>query len=138
MLERPDLADAVVADYARQGWDLAGAAVRFMPVGYDARAWGYAVRTSGGERYFLKVRLGSTDPATVLVPQLLRDRGLHQVVAAIATASGDLWYSANGYQLLLYPFVTGTTAATAGLTDDQWSECGAFLRDLHRVVLPNR
>lgn len=137
MLERPDLADATVADYARAGWDLVVGDVRFMPVGYDISAWAYDVRTSAGDRYFLKVRLGSTDPAAVLVPQFLRDTGIPQVVAPIATATGEPWLRVDGYQLLLYPFVTGTTAATAGLTDDQWREFGSFLGALHSAVLPD-
>lgn len=136
MLERPDLADATVAGYVRQGWGLTGASVRFVPVGYDAQAWAYDVRTADGERYFLKLRLGSTDPVAVLVPQLLRERGLHQAVAALVTAAGDPWFRVGEYQLLLCPFVTGTTAGTAGLTDDQWREFGGFLHGLHGVVLP--
>lgn len=137
MLERPELADSTVADYVRAAWELAVAELRFMPVGYDPRAWSYEIRTSAGERYFLKVRKGSTDPGAVLVPQFLRDAGIPHVVASIATASGEPWLRAGAYQLLLYPFVIGTTAATAGLTSDQWREFGAFLGALHGAVLPD-
>lgn len=132
------MADATVADYVRAGWDLAVAEVRFMPVGYDTSAWAYDVRTGAGDRHFLKVRLGSTNPAAVLVAQFLRDSGTPQVVAGIATTGGEPWLQVDGYQLLLYPFVTGTTAATAGLTDGQWREFGSFLGALHSAVLPDR
>ena len=71
----------------------------------------------------------------MLVPQHLRDQGLHQVVASIVTASGEPWLQIDGYQLLLYPFVTGTTAGVAGLTDGQWREYGIFMHELHGVVV---
>jgi spectinomycin phosphotransferase len=126
VLEKPDLADSFVADCVARDWGLAVDALRFMPVGYDMRAWAYEVR-SGDERYFLKVRLGSVGPAVVRVPRYLYDRGLDPVVAPIGVSERD------GWQFLLYPFVDGETGR---LTDEQWIAYGAFVRALHDVDVP--
>ena len=132
MLEKPDLADAALAGYVRDGWGLAGATVRFLPLGKDARAYAYEVRAADGTRWFAKLRAGRTGPATVLLPRYLYARGMTEVVAPVATVDGRPWYDAAAYQLLLYPFVAGTRPDA--LTDDQWVAYGAFLGALHATV----
>lgn len=99
MASSPDAGAAATPDGAlvaarAAGWGMAAAAVEFLPVGDDARAWSYRVVDGDGVRRFLKVRRGPVDPATVLVPAYLRDHGLEQVVAAVppwtATPGGPL------------------------------------------------
>jgi spectinomycin phosphotransferase len=134
--ERPDLTDAVLAAHLRQAWGVKVDAVAFLPVGEDDAAWAFDVRGHAGERYFLKVRRGPVKPAAVLVPRHLRERGLREVVAAVPTTGGAPWHEADGYALLLYPFVEGGTGAACGMSDAQWIAYGAFVRALHRVELP--
>jgi spectinomycin phosphotransferase len=133
--ERPDLTDAAVVESVRAGWGLAGAAVEFLPIGYDPLAWAYEARV-GTDRYFLKVRRGETRPAAVLVPRFLRARGLTQVLSSVDTVAGGAWHSTGPYQFVLYPFVDGVVAAEHGLTDEQWIEYGGFLGNLHRTDPP--
>ena len=67
---------------------MAAASVEFLPVGDDSNAWSFRVVAGDGGRWFLKVRRGLVDPATVLVPVFLRDHGLEQVVAAVSSTTG--------------------------------------------------
>ena len=67
VLEKPDLADAVIVDHVRRAWGLRVDALRFMPVGHDPRAWAYELSTADAGRYFLKVRRGAVGQAVALV-----------------------------------------------------------------------
>jgi spectinomycin phosphotransferase len=136
VLERPDLAEDTLAGAVRVGWGLDVAGLEFMPLGLDTLAWAYDLRTATGERYFLKVRRGDGELTAVQVTRYLRSRGLDPVVAVIDTVSGQGWHRIDGYQLLLYPFVDGQRASATELTDQQWREYGAFLRDLHNLPAP--
>jgi spectinomycin phosphotransferase len=136
MRERPPLADRDLAAAVAAGWGVAAAAVEFLPVGDDARAWSFRVVTGDGGRRFLKVRRGPVDPAVVVVPRFLRDHSLAQVVAAIPAGDGSPWRRLGGFTLLLYPWVDGVPAMEQGLTGRQWAELGGFVAALHRARLP--
>jgi spectinomycin phosphotransferase len=118
------------------GWGVVAASVEFLPVGDDSRAWSFAVVGDDGTRWFLKVRRGAVDPATVLVPMFLRDHGLEQVVAAVPATEGDPWRPLDGFTLLVYPWVDGVPAMGRGLTDRQWVALGRFVARLHRTMPP--
>jgi spectinomycin phosphotransferase len=128
--------DASVARHVRTGWRLPVTSVRYLAIGLDADARAYEARTGTGEPFFVKVRAAPAGPAAVLVPRYLRRCGLTPVVAPIDTAAGEPWLSVDGHQLLVYPFVAGTSAWRTGLTDEQFPPYGEFLADLHRTELP--
>jgi spectinomycin phosphotransferase len=134
--ERPPVSDRSLAAALAAGWGVAPASVEFLPVGDDARAWSFRVVAGDGTRWFLKVRRGPVDPATVLVPMFLRDHGLAQVVAAVPAVDGDPWRQLDGFTVLLYPWVEGVPAMERGLDDRQWVALGGFLAALHRTGLP--
>ena len=137
MRERPPLPDSALVAALAAGWGVAAASVEFLPVGDDSNAWSFRVVAGDGGRWFLKVRRGPVDPATVLVPGFLRDHGLEQVVAAVPAAVGDPWRPlGGGFTLLVYPWVDGVPAMELGLTDRQWADLGGFVAGLHRSVLP--
>ena len=136
MRERPPLPDHALVAALAAGWGVAAASVEFLPVGDDSQAWSFAAVAGDGGRWFLKVRRGRVDPATVLVPMFLRDRGLDQVVAAVPAVEGDPWRPLDGFTLLVYPWVDGVPAAERGLTERQWVALGRFVATLHRVEPP--
>jgi spectinomycin phosphotransferase len=80
---------------------------------------------------FVKVRTGVTNEAGLLVPRFLRDQGIARVVAPLPTATGALWASVGDYALILYPFVAGVTGMERGMSDGQWIDYGALLRQVH-------
>jgi spectinomycin phosphotransferase len=104
-----------------------------MPAGMDG--WAYRVDTADG-RYFLKVKREFPGLPAVLVPRALRDAGITAVVAPIDTAAGRPAHEADGYVLLLYPYVDGGNLWDAGLTDDQWVEYGRILAAVHAADRP--
>jgi spectinomycin phosphotransferase len=112
--ERPPLPDHALAAALASGWGVAAASVEFLPVGDDSHAWAVAADGGDGTRWFLKVRRGEVDPATVLVPMFLRNHGLEQVVAAVPAAAGDPWRPLDGFTLLVYPWDDGVPALGRG------------------------
>jgi spectinomycin phosphotransferase len=136
MRERPPLPDSALVAALAAGWGVAAASVTFLPVGDDSNAWSFRVVADDGQPWYLKVRRGPVDPATLLVPGYLRDHGLEQVVAAAPATDGDPWRPLEGFTVLVYPWVEGVPATELGLTDRQWAALGRFVAELHRTVLP--
>jgi spectinomycin phosphotransferase len=126
-----------VAIHVRTGWDLPVTGVRQLALGLDADARAYEALTTAGERYFVKVRAVPAGPAAALVPRHLRRSGITAVVAPLDSVAGMPWLTtADGHQLLVYPFVAGSNGWDTGLTDAQWLEYGEFLAALHATEVP--
>jgi spectinomycin phosphotransferase len=70
------------------------------------------------------------------VPRFLRDAYAVPTLAPLATRAGALWAALGDYAIALYPFVEARTATAAGLSDAQWGEFGAALRQVHSAALP--
>ena len=107
----------------------------FLPLGHDSSAWVYRVRTVDDNLYFLKVRKGLTNTASLPVPRYLHDHGVTQVIAPLPTTTRTLWAQAHGYALILYPFVAGTAGKDHGMAPPQWIAYGAILRQIHAMAL---
>lgn len=136
MREPPvNLADETLRVSLQAHYGLAVTELTFLPLGHDASAWVYRVRTADDGAYFLKVRLGVASAAGLLVPRFLHDHGIARVVAPLPTASGALWTEAGGYALILYPFVAGATGMERGMAEQQWIDYGALLRQVHATAL---
>jgi spectinomycin phosphotransferase len=92
-----------------------------------------------GRAYFLKLRSGAfddTDDTGVVVPRLLHEQGVGQVIPPIRTASGGLWTRVDRFALTLYPFVDGDDGYTRALSAPQWRRLGEALRRIHATRLP--
>lgn len=137
MLDKPTIDDTVLIDAVRTCWGVALASVTFLPLGLDVQAWAYRADADTGEQFFLKVRRGRPALASIRLPQLLHDQGLREVVAPIPPHDQRPWREADGFHLLLYPYVEGTSAWASGFTDRQWFEHGTFLRRLHASTVPD-
>lgn len=136
MLERPNLADEKILACLRACFGVAAAALEFLPVGNDSRAWAFRVADDAGRHFFLKLRQGSLYPAALLVPRLLRSQGIRQVLAPLPNRAGTLSCALEDYRLILYPFIAGECGMDVGLTPAQWTELGAALRRIHDTRLP--
>jgi len=136
MREPPaNLSDETLRACLRTHYGLAVDELTLLPLGHDSSAWVYRVRTAGGD-YFLKVRTQLTNEPSLLVPRYLHDHGSARVVAPLPTDTGALWTTAGGYALILYPFVAGTTGMERGMSERQWVDYGALLRQIHAAALP--
>lgn len=138
MLTKPDLPDDQLIACLRDSYGIGARKVEFLPLGADFAAWVYRVEADDGRVYFLKLRKGRVDEVSLLVPRYLNAAGVGQVVAPLAPTRGDQpWAALADYAVLLYPFIPGTTAMQLGLTEPQWVEYGALLRQIHAVRLPD-
>lgn len=136
MLEPPDLADAVIVEAVRAHYGIPVAAATFLPIGNDSSAWVYRVQATDGAAYFLKVRSGTVNEASLSVPRHLQDRGVAHVVAPLPTISRALWLKFDRFALALYPFIDGVTGMDGGMTERDWVRYGAALRRVHATPLP--
>lgn len=112
-----------------EGWGIAAAHVRRLTGGLDPHAATYDLTAHDGTRYFVKVR---AVPAAVTVPRYLHGRGITAVVAP----HGRPLRTAEGTQVLLYPFVDGANCWATGFTDDQYVEYGRILAAVHAAGSP--
>lgn len=136
MLEKPDLPDEKIIDCLRDSYGLNSIQVDFLPLGADMYTAVYRIVTADATPYFLKLRSGVFDEASVIVPSLLHQGGMTQVIAPIATRSGQLWGQMDDFAVILYPFVDGQDAYNVALTDQHWIEFGQAFKQLHTAVLP--
>lgn len=137
MLEDPGLDRRELAHAIRTAYRIEATTFEFVP-GYDMRAASYEVTAADG-RWFAKVRLGSVADAPLEVPRALLDAGVSNVLAPARTLTSALTHPmSDGRSLVLYPFVAGQNAVTAGMTSDQWRAFGATLRAVHDSGLEKR
>ncbi|MGN6563923.1 MAG: phosphotransferase [Thermomicrobiales bacterium] len=136
MREPPaNLADDTLYSCLRAGYGLDPTELTFLPLGHDASAWVYRMRAAAGRVYFLKVRLSVTNEVGLTVPRFLHDHGVARVIAPLPTTTGTLWTTAGDYALILYPFIAGVTGMERGMSDRQWVDYGALLRQVHDAAV---
>lgn len=108
--------------------------IKLLHLGADPKSIVYQV-VANGEEFFLKLRLGDFEEASIAVPRFLKDLGV-EVIAPIPTKDQELWTSLEHSHLVLYPFITGKNAIEAPLSDAQWVDFGAALKTIHTVEVP--
>jgi spectinomycin phosphotransferase len=136
MQEKPALADGRIVDHLQAAYGLSIVQVTFLPLGADFNAAVYRVTADDGRAYFLKLRRNAFDELAVALPKFLHDSGIRQVMAPIATTTGQLWSRLDEFHVLLYPFVEGDNGFAVDLSPDQWVELGAALKRIHTAQLP--
>ncbi len=135
MLKKPAIADATLLAAVRDRYGLSATGIEFLALGYDINAGVYRITTTAAD-YFLKVKTGAIYPPAVIVPRSLYDRGLRQIVTPLPARDGSLITTVEQFNLILYPYIEHHTASEIGLTDDQWREFGAIVRQIHDTPLP--
>ncbi len=137
MLEKPDLADALLFARLSESYGLHAAAIAFLPLGADAGSAVYRVDAHDGRAYFLKLRRSPFDEMAVAVPSFLSGQGIPQIIPPLPTLAGGLWTRLDVFTLTLYPFVAGEDGYAASLSQPQWIEFGAILKRIHSANLPD-
>jgi len=135
MLEKPDLPDERLIACLRDEYGLPISDIAFLPLGNDVNTAVYRV-ADDATPYFLKLRRGAFDEATVALPRLLSDRGIVQIIAPIATRAGQLWTRVDAFTVTLSPFVVGHNGFTVALSDRHWVDLGVALKGIHTAVVP--
>jgi len=136
MLEPSDVTRETILTALSAHFGLAATALEFTPRGEDSSAWAYRAETSDGRAYLLKLRRGPLNQAGLAIPHYLQEHGMRHVVAPLPTTAGALWATVDEFALMVYPFVTGHSAHEAGMTEAQWVEYGAAVRQIHVAAPP--
>lgn len=136
MLEKPELKDEIIITCLRDEYGLSVEKVSFLPLGADLNTAVYCVTTNDEMVYFLKLRRGEFDEATVTVPKYLSDLGFKQIIPSITTQTGQLWASLAPFKVTLYHYVEGHNAFEQNLSHQQWIEFGAALKRFHTTDIP--
>jgi spectinomycin phosphotransferase len=69
------------------------------------------------------------------VPDELYLSGITRIVAPIPNLAARLWTPLADYNLILYPYINGRSGMEIGLSDEQWTELGIILRQIHGTGL---
>jgi spectinomycin phosphotransferase len=136
MLEKPDLPDEEIIACLQEEYGLRSTQIAFLPLGADQNTAVYRLVTDNGTCYFVKLRRGSFDEISVALPKFLSSRGITQIIAPLATKTGQLWSNLGYFRLILYPFVEGSNGYEAELSDCQWIVFGRSLKNIHTTQVP--
>lgn len=136
MLEKPDLQDEKIIACLQDVYGLPVVQVAFLPLGADLNTAVYRVVADNETPYFLKLRSGNFEETSVTLPKFLGDQGIEQIIAPLATKTGQLWASLDAFKVILYPFVEGRDGYEVDLSDRHWRDFGAALKHIHTVVVP--
>jgi spectinomycin phosphotransferase len=136
MLERPDIQDERIVTCLQNEYGLNAACVEFLPLGADVDTAVYRLFDDNQTPYFLKLRIGSFDETSVALPRFLSDRGIKQLIAPLATVSGNLSGVLDESRTILYPFVEGRNGYETQMSERHWAEFGEALRRIHTAHLP--
>ena len=136
MLEKPDLKDEKVIACLKNEYGLSVDKIAFLPLGADLNTAVYRAVTDDETPYFVKLRRGDFDNATVAVPKFLGDLGIKQIIPPLITQTGQLWASLDSFKMILYPFVEGHDGFEVNLSDQQWVEFGTALKSFHTADVP--
>ena len=136
MLEKPDIAEGLIRTRLAEAFGLRLRDLEFLPLGADVNTAVYRAVAEDKTPYFLKLRKGAFDEITVSVPHFLKAQGIGAIIALMETTTGKLWAGLGDFKMILYPFVEGQNGYEAPLSDGQWVEFGAALRDIHSAPLP--
>ena len=135
MLEAPNLNANEICTSLQQHFGFVVTQLEFLPIGNDVGSYVYRVETNDGGAYFLKARKAPMAEASVVVPHYLKTHGMAQVVAPLPTLTQALWIPFGAFNLILYPFIAGSTGMDIGLSTTQWVELGVALKKLHTLQL---
>jgi spectinomycin phosphotransferase len=136
MLQKPDVSDEKLLACLRDHYGLHATRIVFLPLGNDVNTAVYRVEADDATPYFLKLRSGAFDEATVAIPRFLYDQGIAQIIPPVATTAGQLWTRMDAFAVILSPFVAGRNGFEVSLSERQWVDLGVALRRIHTAVVP--
>ena len=136
MLEKPDIQDKSIVACLLDEYGVNIVQITFLPLGADRNTAVYRAITDDATPYFVKLRLNNFDATSVALPRFLSDQGIAQVMAPLATKTGQLSASLNAFRLILYPFVDGRNGYEVDLSDSHLVEFGTAFKNIHTAEVP--
>jgi spectinomycin phosphotransferase len=136
MLEKPTIQEPSIEECLKEQYGLEKSTVEFLPIGNDVNSAVYRVLANDNTLLYLKLRRGDFNKASVIVPHLLRESGVKQVIAPLLTKEQQEWAKLNEFSLALYPYIDGKNGFQHPLSDVQWIELGTAEKGLHALQPP--
>ena len=136
MLTKPEIKDEKIITCIKNAYRLDVVRIAFLPIGADQNTAVYRIVAGDGTPYFVKLRRGDFDEASVAIPKFLSDIGIKQVIPSLLTKTGQLWANLEPFKVILYPFVEGHNGFEVNLSDRQRIEFGAALKKFHTAKIP--
>ena len=137
MLEKPEIEEKLILGTLEQDFGLLVKSLTFLPLGADQLSAVYRVVTQDEEVFFLKIRSGEFNEASVSIPSYLSKLGIKQVIPPLTTRNGQLHANLERNTVILYPFVEGQNGFQRNLSNQQWREFGATLKKFHTTIFPS-
>lgn len=137
MLEKPEIKEEKIIDCLLGEYGLSVKRISFLPLGADLNTAVYRVVTNDETVYFLKLRRGEFNEASVTVPKYLSGLGIKQIIPSLTTRARQLWTSLASFKVILYPYVEGHNAFERNLSHQQWIEFGTALKRFHTADIPS-
>jgi len=138
MPKKPAIKNEQIIDCLRAEYRLSVEKILSLPLGADPNASVYRVVTKDEASFFVKLRKGDFNEASVTIPNYLSALGIKQVIPALTTQAGQLWANLNPFKIILYPFVEGQPAFAGIMSNQQWFEFGATLKRFHASPISAR
>jgi spectinomycin phosphotransferase len=107
-----------------------------LPIGADQNAMVYKAEAPNKD-YFVKIIKGVHNSVNIAVIELLQAAGFRHIIAPIKTVERQSMHHAEGYTLLVYPFIAGDNGFNQPLTAAEWHILGQELRKLHDINVPD-
>jgi len=136
MPEKSDIRDEQIINALRDEYGLQVEKISFLPLGADPNTSVCHVVAKDETRYFVKVKRGDFNEASVAIPNFLSTSGIRQVIPALTTKTGQLWANLTTFKVIVYPFVEGHPAFEGIMSNQQWLEFGAALKKFHTSNIP--
>jgi spectinomycin phosphotransferase len=136
MLEKPEIQDEKITACLNLEYQMNVVELAFLPLGADLDTAVYRAGTRDGQSYFVKLRRGVFNPASVVAPKFLLDIGIQEILAPLPTQTGRLWANLDEFKVILYPFIDGRNGYETDLLDHHWRELGAALKKIHAAGMP--
>ena len=136
MLEKPEMRDEQIINCLRNEYGLSIEKTSSLPLGADPNVSVYRVVTKDKVSYFVKVKKGEFNEASVTVPNFLSRLGIKQVIPALITQTGQLCANLNSFKIIVYPFVEGHPAFEGIMSRQQWFQFGTALKRFHTSNIP--
>lgn len=136
MLAKPDLSEATLLSQLERDYSLTFIELEFLPLGADRNTAVYRATSEEGSSYFVKLRRGTFDEASVALPYFFSEHGVEHIITPLVTTIGQPWSTLEAFTIVLYPFIKGEDGYKLSLTEENWRDFGRTLRRLHTLDIP--
>ncbi len=133
-LEMPS--NASILDCLRRDFGLEVRSLEALASGADPDAKVFRAEDPTERSFFVKVKKGQDPGLGAIMPLVLGSSGVKQVIQPLKTFQGAFQALLEGAVISVFPFMAGSDAFRAQLTNEQWKALGQTLRRIHEFQMP--